>query len=254
VLPTYWERTQWPLQSLVFLTPLLLVYEAGAVAYAQRGSGPMPAIWAESLLASFFEWFGVTGYLLPPVLVVGVLLVWHMLRDDPWELEPKLYLGMTVESVLLAVPLFVFMLVLFQTDPAGVPAAVVGQATANPNSALTSLPGGGWRMGILLSLGAGIYEELVFRLIAIAVVHALLADLLKLPETWAAVGAVTVSALAFAFYHFSEANPFQVTRFVFYVVAGVYFAAVYTLRGFGVVVASHAVYDVFYVTMTAAAE
>ena len=76
-VPSYWERTLWPLQSLYFLLPLLIFYELGAVAFAPEGNARLPQLYAERMLGRFFEWTGVTGYYLPGIATVVVLLCWH---------------------------------------------------------------------------------------------------------------------------------------------------------------------------------
>jgi len=256
-LPTYWERTQWPLQCLYFLLPLLIAYEIGTVVYAPGGSGRLPAILAESLLGRFFEWLGVTGVYLPGALVVVTLLSWHLLRRDPWAPEPKLYLGMLIESILLTTPLLVLNLVISRE----LPAMALGEALhgtlrealsgALPLTVLAAgLESFSWPAQMTLSIGAGIYEELLFRLIAIALLHFILVDVLALPSRWGAVMAVVLAALMFALYHpFPTYVPWRwsnadINRFVFYTLAGLYFAGVYVLRGFGIVVAVHAFYDI----------
>lgn len=252
-LHSYWDRTQWPLQSLYFLIPLLVAYELATIFYTTGEGTRLPPIVAESLLGRFFEMFGVGGVYLPGVIVCVVLFCWHLARRDPWEPELTLYALMWVESIVLAVPLFVFMLVLFREPTAApIPAAAVDYAAAIP---LASPAGGeAWWSGLVFSVGAGIYEELLFRLIAIAILHMILVDVLALPDAWGATGAVLLSAAAFALYHFEPiwsfgrfVDSFSAGRFAFYMVAGVYFAAIYVLRGFGIVAATHALYDVLVV-------
>jgi membrane protease YdiL (CAAX protease family) len=244
-LTSYWERTQWPLQSLLFLLPLLVTYELGTLMYAPAQYDRLPPIWAESLLDQFFQSFGVPGYHLPAIAVVVVLLSWHMVRRDPWRPEPRLWGVMALESIALAVPLFVFMLVLFRQP-----------AMRQPAAALTEAMGPiihNWQSGVVIAIGAGIYEELVFRLIAIAALHAVLVDLLSLPEQYGAPLTVLGSALIFALQHFQGLNiagwdAAEWGRFVFFLIAGVYLAAVYMLRGFGIAAGAHAVYDIMWVT------
>ena len=234
-LTTYWDRTQWPLQSLLFLTPLVVLYEVGTVLYVRGSSATMlQRIKAESLLDRFFELFGITGVHLPALLVVVVLLLWHVVRRDPWQFEGKLYLFMAVESLILAVPLLVFGAVLVRT----------GMLSDGQPMAMTTVVTESWQSALLLSIGAGIYEELLFRLIGIALLHMLLVDLLALPEHWGAILAVLGSALAFALYHFSSFGDIRLGPLAFYVMAGVYLAVVYVVRGFGIVVGTHAIYDV----------
>ncbi len=246
---SYWERTQWPLQSLYFLLPLLIAYEVGTVMVAPAGDDRLPAIYAERLLGRFFELFGATGVYLPGFLVVGVLLGMHFVRRDPWRLEPKLYAGMLVESVVWAVPLFVLGTIL---SGSGAADAAMAWASEQGASVLQVVMGGddepqetALARGIVFSIGAGIYEELMFRVIAIALLHVLLDDLLALPKQVGQWGAIVGSALLFAWYHFGGGQPFDTGRFVFYTLAGLYFAVLYVGRGFGVVAATHALYDVF---------
>lgn len=233
-IQTYWDRSKWPLQALYFLLPLLIVYEIGAVTLLSGTE-----LTAKRLLGQFFALFGVTGVHLPAIAVVGALVGMHLARKrDPWTPEPKLYLVMLVESMVLAVPLFVLATVL-----------VRGQVAS---AALSNVDWSDWRHDMVVAIGAGVYEELVFRMVALAAIHALAKDLLKLPEEVSTIGAVVISSLGFALIHFmGEHNPFTMTKMLFYTIAGVYFAAIYLGRGFGIVVAVHALYDALVFTKLA---
>ena len=239
---SYWERAQWPLQGLYFLLPLLIAYEAGSLLLAPDGEQRLPPIVAESLLDRFFQMFGVTGVHLPAIIAVVVLFCLHLVRREPWRPEFKLYAVMWLETLGWAAPLFVFAMVLVREVPAS-SLSVLEQARS-----LTDDPS--WRAamsGMVFSIGAGIYEELLFRLIGIALLHMLFVDVLALPERFGGAAAIGVSALAFALYHFTESNPFSVGKLAFYMLAGVYFALIYVMRGFGIVAGTHALYDMLVV-------
>lgn len=243
----YWQRSQFPLQALLFLLPLLVVYEL-ALPYVGRNELNQLAsdIYARRLLSRFFEAMGVTAYHLPGLLVVVVLLCWHVARRDRWEFRPRLYVGMWCESLVLALPLFVFQMVLLRQ---GALAATSGQGT------LAATGGAyGWQAELMFALGAGIYEELLFRLIAISLLHLVLVDVLTLPHRHAVWVVVVVSAVMFGLYHFPTYNVFgwdggQWGRFLFYTAAGVYFAVLFVFRGFGLVAGTHALYDVLVVLL-----
>ena len=97
-----------------------------------------------------------------------------------------------------------------------------------------------------ISVGAGLYEELVFRMMLIAVIHTLLVDLAGLrPRTGTGL-AILISAVAFTWYHplTDAAGVVSAPRIAFYFLAGLYFGLVYVWRGFGIVVAVHALYDI----------
>ncbi len=99
---------------------------------------------------------------------------------------------------------------------------------------------------IVALLGAGIYEELLFRLILLSLL------VWGLRKAGIAPGASTllaviVSSLLFAAAHhvgpYGEA-PLMWSRFVFRTLAGVFFSVVFLYRGFGIAAGSHAAYDV----------
>ena len=236
VTPSYWRDAQLPLQSLIFLLPLLALYELGTLVYAtDKVTGVRRFIYARSLLADLFEYFGVQAYYLPGLIVVVGLMGWHLTRRDRWFIRPTLYVGMLVESVLWGGCLFVLVLAVVR-QPLGQFALMAGGAHNAP-----------WQQMLVFSVGAGIYEELLFRLLGIMVLHVIFVDLLPLKDHWGAALAVVGSAVAFALYHFSDQNPFDWNKCLLYTGAGLYFAFVYVLRGFGVVVATHAMYDIIVV-------
>ena len=234
----YWLRTQAPLASLIFLVPLLLFYEIGLVLLGKDAvrnvlamDGAANDIKARRLLFDFFEWLGINGYYLPGLVVVAVLLGWHLVRRDPWWFSPTTYLFMWIESLVLVVPLFVFAMIYTQKL---LPAAAGAQHLHAVEAAV-------------LSIGAGIYEELLFRLIGIALLHMLLVDWLKLPRKWGAAVVIAATAVGFALYHdpFDADKSRRLGMFVFYTCTGVYFAGIYLVRGFGIVAWTHALYDIF---------
>ena len=82
-------------------------------------------------------------------------------------------------------------------------------------------------------------------MLLIAVIHTLLVDVVKISASSGAIIAVIISAMAFTIYH-----PFDgIGSVVFYFLAGLYFGSVYIVRGFGIVVGVHAVYDIIMVSM-----
>lgn len=227
-------RSQEPLQALLFLLPLLVIYEFGAYHYAMSGR----ELTARSWVVEFFEVFGAAGDYLPGFAVVVVLLAWHFVRRDRLHFQPTLYMGMAFESVAMAMPLLMFGLLSGARE-----AVVLGQAGG------AVLAGGQWQADMVLSIGAGVYEELVFRLVLIAGLHMLLVDMLGLAPGRGAMLAIVGSAVIFALSHLRMGDNFDWVAFTFYCVAGFYFAMIYVLRGFGIVVATHALYDVFVIAI-----
>ena len=66
--------------------------------------------------------------------------------------------------------------------------------------------GEGWPTLFVLCLGAGVYEELLFRLAGFTLLSALFIDLFKMPHKRAVLLMVLISALLFSEYHYPSAN------------------------------------------------
>jgi membrane protease YdiL (CAAX protease family) len=241
----YAELSTRPLHVLVFLAPLLIVYELGSLLYLSNPStGMVETISARRMISTFFETFGAFGLYLPGLALATVLLVWHVIRKDRWTLHLPVLPLMAMESVLWTVPLVVLVVILSLAMPQLAPALQLDQADpAAPQAALHALS---TPARLTIAIGAGLYEELVFRVIAIALVHLLLVDVLGVEKKAGAVLAVIASAIAFTIYHdiSTPAGGLNLPLAAFLLCAGLYFGLVYIWRGFGIVVGVHALYDV----------
>jgi membrane protease YdiL (CAAX protease family) len=147
---------------------------------------------------------------------------------------------MLLESMVLAIPLLVLAQAIARIG-GGFHLAADLSAVATPASIPTGLAS-----RFVVSIGAGLYEEFLFRMLVIALLHTLLVDVAR-ADHWVGIGvAVVVSAALFTAAHplNDAAGALSTQRVVFYLMAGLYFAAVYVARGFGIAVATHAAYDI----------
>ncbi|MFO0748674.1 MAG: CPBP family glutamic-type intramembrane protease [Myxococcota bacterium] len=96
---------------------------------------------------------------------------------------------------------------------------------------------------VVLSTGAGLHEELVFRLLMIPLVALGLERALGIGRPTALAGAALVSSFAFAAAHHLAGEPFDGFVFAFRTVAGLVFAGLFLWRGFAVAAWAHAAYD-----------
>lgn len=235
---TYWRQSRAHRYSLLFALPLLVAYETMA---AILGHGEPQAIrnGADVLIKSMFvALLGARGPLVFGAILIGVS-VWLVVRDmraHGSRLSPRVFLGMTAESIALAL--------LF----GGVVSAVTGQLLA-PFAAMIQTPMEqlGFGTQLMVSLGAGLYEELLFRVLLVGAIAAVGTRLLGWRPTTAAVVAVGVGALIFSAFHY--VGPFgerlEAGSFTFRLIAGIFFSALFVTRGFGITAWTHALYDVF---------
>ena len=117
-----------------------------------------------------------------------------------------------------------------------------------------------WVADIVSGIGAGIYEELIFRLILICALMTLFQNVLQLSRKSSIILAVLISAALFSAHHHidfltGQLNPrdqFNLAKFSFRTIAGVYFAVLFAIRGFGITAGTHAFYDIIATVMNAA--
>jgi membrane protease YdiL (CAAX protease family) len=94
-------------------------------------------------------------------------------------------------------------------------------------------------------IGAGVYEELMFRLMMLPAAAWLLKQC-GCSTTHALIGAVAITSIVFAAAHHigPEGEPIVLRNFLFRTIAGVFFAALFVYRGFGIAAGTHALYDI----------
>jgi membrane protease YdiL (CAAX protease family) len=220
-LSGYFKRSELPLHALVFLLPAMVLFEIGI---SFHPDDPI----AFHVLQQFFERLGATGRFIPLLSVVAILLTWHIARKDPWKVDMETLWGMFLESILLAMPLL-----------------ALGIAVARWHIHVPL--GAQFRISsdnVILSLGAGVYEEFVFRLGLMTMVCMIAVDVLRLRKSLSNLLMVLASAVLFSLYHYLGTETFQLQSFVFRASAGIYFAMLFLTRGFGVTCGCHIAYDI----------
>jgi membrane protease YdiL (CAAX protease family) len=219
------------LTSLILVFPLFIVYQVGVLFTLPLLNG------ADFVTSLLFALLGLTlqGYLLFLALVVlGFLLALALLRRTQ-QFNGRVFLPVLLESAIYALTMG-SLIVLVMTKVLGIsPALAAG------------LPEQGMVTRLVMSLGAGVYEESVFRLGLLSGCITLFDRLLGMSRWAAVLAAFALSSLVFSLVHYLPpmGDAFAVGSFTFRVLAGVMFGVLYKLRGFAVAVYTHALYDVF---------
>ena len=276
---SYLERTSRPVYAIVYLLPFIIFYELGTIfintdVLSQTQIRVVAFVWLQELL----RYLGFGGKFLwaaPALLVVVILLAYQLVSKKKWWVSFGDMLPMTIECVLLAIPLIVLSLFLNSTGAPKhsrtndiVPTAIVVQCAAHQNTAPAKTkyqqpkaavvakpkpkPQSSLLADIVTGIGAGIYEELLFRLILICALMLVLQDVLGVNQHSAVIIAVLVSAGLFGAHHHidfltgraNQGDLFDWSKFAFRTAAGVYFAALFAIRGFGITAGTHAFYDI----------
>jgi membrane protease YdiL (CAAX protease family) len=235
LLAYYARQSRRPLVSLAFVAPLLVAYEVGVliVPAAMRNGAD---VWLRRLL----DTLGFGGYFLLPVLTVAALLAWHHTTRQPWKVPGGVLPVMLIESALFSLALVGvarlhgFVLTAIGCDPVTTQLLAVGS--------------NGWQQlaRIVAFLGAGVYEEVLFRLLLLPTAIWLIRVAGGSRRTQI-VGAIVATSLLFALAHYVGrfGDSLVWSTFTFRFSAGVFFAVLFVWRGFGIAAGAHALYDIY---------
>ena len=231
----YWRQTRAPRYSLLFALPLLVLYEL----LAQLLSGDSGIRnGADVLLKTLFALLGgQNGLSIFAVVLLGTGLA-LIIRDWRSSGAPEIryFVGMAGESVGYAL--------LF----GGVTSALTGLLLHGPRGLIIQ---GGTALDVptqlMVSLGAGLYEELLFRVVIVSALAKLALVIFGWKPWIAGAFATVLGALIFSAFHYvgPMGDTLELSSFVFRFVAGLLLSGLFLMRGFGIAAWTHALYDVF---------
>ncbi len=241
-----------PLTGFLFALPLFIVYHAG-LWYLNTFDSLRWANAVDIVIANWLGMLGMAGPLLSFILVVIVFLAMHAMTGKSWR-RPPLYawILMIMESLVLALPVFMLSrLVMNIIDY--LPLAAAAEAVPE------ALPVISWQANLVLSCGAGVYEEFFFRVLVMGTLALLLGKFFGMKSGWKYLLAAVLQALLFAASHHLPGGQEEIVSYdqirtylpaiLFRAAAGLYFASVYVERGFGIAAGSHAGYDLMVVLL-----
>jgi len=212
--------------------PLIILYEV-MIRIANLGSVAQVRVGAEVWLKQLLAFVGGANLIVMLVLVAGVgIAIFYAERHRSIPIRPRYFLWLIGESALY-----------------GFVVALVVSFAVGMIFAMVPLPPDGLWMMLALSIGAGIYEELLFRVILVGGL-ALLLDKLLAKRQHAYPIAAVVGALIFSAVHYIGplGDVFTLPSFTFRFLFGLALNGIFLVRGFGVAAWTHALYDVMVVT------
>jgi len=185
---------------------------------------------ADVLFRQFFAMFNVYGFYFVGFIVMLAMFVSYYFfsrAPEPYSrFRPAVFVFMIIESGLYALMMYILV------QKIGQYYLINGQAASKLSM-------------IALALGAGVYEEFIFRVVMTGGLLFFLKDLVRLQPITATVIAVLVSSAVFAFFHYlgPMGEVFDWTSFTIRLAAGIFLALVFALRGYGITAYTHTIYD-----------
>ena len=213
----YYDASRRLAASYVFIAPLLAVYEGGVFLDPRARNG------ADPLVRQLFSQLSHLGSAFFSMLILGLLFV---------------AIGRTRQKRIHTPGLYWFMLL----ESCGWAAAMSAVAFFFPPKSLSLSP---LALDLVKSVGAGVYEEIVFRFLLMGGMLLVLQHGLGGHPLWVAPVAVLSSAALFSWAHHAiGGEEFSEKVFLFRTMMGVILGALYYTRGLGIVVYAHALYNV----------
>jgi CAAX prenyl protease-like protein len=220
------------LTSLVLVFPLFLIYQVGVLFTLPVLNG------ADFLTVFLFHNLGLSAgaYLAYTFAVTVAFAVGVALLRRRQKFDPRLIVPVFVESAIYALTMG-SLIVFVMTRVLHVSPRLAGGVIASQ----------GLGTRFVMSLGAGVWEEAIFRLGIMTGVALLLERVLGLGRWVAVTLALLASSFLFSAMHHIPpyGDPLQLGVFVFRVLAGCFFGLIYWFRGFAIAVYTHALYDVY---------
>ncbi len=228
----YLRSSRKGIYGLLLTLPLLIIYGTGVhvlfrhSTYEMRNTGDVMVRQIGGWLHLQNPWL-VSALL---ILVFGLYMFWSYRQEELPRIRSIYFPAMLVESLVWGSLLFILLTLL-----ANLPLQL-----------------GSFRDQLAqynLALGAGIYEELVFRAVLISAFGSFLMQAAGLQRTWALGFSLVLAAAVFASFHlFLES--FELRIYAQRFMGGVLLGLLYLGRGYGVAVYSHVTYNLLTLVLT----
>ncbi len=263
----YFSETQQPIYSAALVLPFILIYQIGLVVLKSRVINGGDAI-ITTLSGSLFRFLGVEASFASIVVPIVAFMIWQFQKKGTWSLRAPVLIASFFESLIYAVVLFMLLgyfvrylpgcitapapnaTVTATEEPVRTPAPA--PTTMDSRVAPSPAPASGSRSAarrpgigdFVLYCGAGVYEELVFRVFLLGLLLLIFTKFFHMEHAYAAAWSAITGAVIFSAFHHIGGEPYHTGVFLQRVLAGIYFSALYFSRSFGVAAASHAMYDI----------
>ena len=224
---SYLLKSRTSFYSFLFTLPLFFLYEVN-ILFLSWDDILVVRNGADFLMRNILESFDIYGlYGLGLVFFLGLLVtyIFFIKEDQQQEVNVNFLFIMLAESMLWSVVLyfllFKFMVLLMNQ----VGKTILQQVT--------------------LAIGAGIYEEFLFRVLLIAGLSGILGFVFMWDKTFKNIIAVVLSAGIFSAFHFmgEYGDFFSMELFLIRFFAGLILGVLYMYRGFGITAYTHSIYD-----------
>ena len=228
----YLRYTRSPLYSFLFTLPLFIIYEIGLLlstsedlSYLRNG--------ADALMRKMLSIFGIAGlFWISGVFLFGFLIIYFLQKYswNEYDIKSGYFLSMVLESTIWSYVLFILM-------------SNMHVLLMVPNSHRVI-------QNVTLAIGAGIYEEILFRVILIFLFNYTIALVFRWNKYLSTGISIVFASVFFSLFHFigEFGDFFSFNIFMIRFLAGIALGILYCFRGFGITAWTHSLYDLIVLT------
>jgi membrane protease YdiL (CAAX protease family) len=230
----YLQKTRTCFFGLLAITPLLIIYESASEYLYRQAPGIIAAPEVRNsaeILIKRILWFAYIRQNIFLWAVFAAVLAgafWQAKKQSNLDFKLIYFPYQVFESLVYAL--------VFGFAISKITTYLKLQANEQAQNSLS--------MKMTLGLGAGIYEELLFRFVLVSVLALVFSKVLKTKPIYHNSLAVVLAAVIFSLYHYWNNTEVLTTEsFLFRFYAGCILGALYVVRGIGVSVYTHSFYD-----------
>ena len=221
--------------SLVIITPLFILYQILGF-FNNYESHFIVKNSADVFIKNFFQSFdplyGDFAYLICFIFIALFIVLKNRELFMSSEIKLLFLFGMLLESLIHSISLLVIMSLVYEILPLSI-----------------SLFSNGIIEGVYLSIGAGIWEELLFRYVLITTLLFVFNKAMYDFSNFSYLVIIVITSALFSYYHFIGIDPelISLSVFIYRFIAGIILAIIFIFRGLGIAAYTHTFYDLYLV-------
>jgi len=232
----YFELSKNDFYSFLIIAPLVILYEF--FGYINNFNSPLIIRnGADIYIKNFFQFFGYYSDIIYTFFLIFFLL-FIFIRNKNLFLSSSINLvflfGMIIESCIHSISLLGAM---------SISSSVLLMAGQTSYSIFEN---------IYLSIGAGVWEEILFRYTLVSISIIMLSKVFNINFFGNYITAILISSSIFSWYHFM--GPFgdsiNFDIFMYRFIAGIILSLIFIFRGIGIAIYTHTIYDLYLVVFS----
>ena len=235
MMSKYFSLSRNDFYSIIVVTPLFILYQILGF-FNNYESDLIVKNSADVFIRHFFQHFSLKHagliHLICFMLIISFIVFKNKDLFISSELKLSFLFGMIAESFLHSISLLVLMSLTYKLLPLSI-----------------FLFNNHIMENIYLSIGAGIWEELLFRYFLISFLLFIFNKIMYDFSSLSYIMIIIISSALFSYYHFIGiySDIINISIFVYRFIAGIILSIIFIFRGLGIAVYTHTFYDLYLV-------